>query len=404
MAKHNLICSLDIGTYSTRAIVGEIDRDGGIHVIGIGQCRSSGLKKGAIIDIDATVRGITEAVGQAERMIGEEIGSVYVAIGGSNTTLTRNRGTVAIQGEDREVSAADVERVLQSAQVLAIPPEKEIINVRPITYVVDGYDGIKDPVGMIGVRLEVDALIITGRATYLQNIRRCVERANLEVSGLVLKGLATGFSALSPDERELGCALIDIGAGVTEISLFKNDCITHFLTLPQGGDLITHDLAHGLRVPYAQAEQIKLTYGAAVHEAARQNIITVESVGSGQVTEVDTANLVEYIQPRVEEIFDFVRNEIIRAGFREPPGGGIILTGGVSQLPGIDLLAEQKLGTSVRLYKPPYIGVNDPTYTASTSVLYYMAGLTPGAAAKPRGNSGRRLLDWFRAQITEMFG
>ena len=197
MAKNPLICSLDIGTSNTRAIVGEIDRDGNVNIIGIGQCQSTGLKKGIIIDIDATVRGIADAISQAERMIGEAITSVFVAIGGPQTNLLKNRGVVAVHGDDREVTEADVDRVIQAARVLAIPPEREIINVSPISYIVDGYEGIKDPVGMIGVRLEVDALIVTGQATYLQNIRRCVERAGLEVSGLIFKSLSSGFMALS---------------------------------------------------------------------------------------------------------------------------------------------------------------------------------------------------------------
>ena len=220
MAKNNLLCSLDIGTSNTRAIVGEVDRDGNVNIIGIGQSKSTGLKTGIVIDIEATVRGIVDAVSQAERMIGEEIGSVYVAIGGPQTNLISNRGVVAVQGDDKEVTSADVERVIQAARVLAIPPEREIINVCPVSYIVDGYEGIKDPVGMIGVRLEVEALIITGKATYLQNIRRCVERAGLEVAGLIFKGLSSGAMALSHDERELGCALIDIGGGVAEISVY----------------------------------------------------------------------------------------------------------------------------------------------------------------------------------------
>lgn len=334
LAKNNLLCSLDIGTSNTRAIVGEVDRDGNVNIIGIGQSKSTGLKTGIVIDIEATVRGIVDAVSQAERMIGEEIGSVYVAIGGPQTNLISNRGVVAVQGDDKEVTSADVERVIQAARVLAIPPEREIINVCPVSYIVDGYEGIKDPVGMIGVRLEVEALIITGKATYLQNIRRCVERAGLEVAGLIFKGLSSGAMALSHDERELGCALIDIGGGVAEISVYKHDSILSFISIPQGGDLITHDLAHGLRVPYAQAEQIKQVYGAATVETAGEDVIKVESVGSSQPYEVVASELVEYIQPRVEEIFDYIRNELIGAGFDQPPGGGIVLTGGTCQLPG----------------------------------------------------------------------
>lgn len=405
MAKNNLLCSLDIGTSNTRAIVGEVDRDGNVNIIGIGQSKSTGLKTGIVIDIEATVRGIVDAVSQAERMIGEEIGSVYVAIGGPQTNLISNRGVVAVQGDDKEVTSADVERVIQAARVLAIPPEREIINVCPVSYIVDGYEGIKDPVGMIGVRLEVEALIITGKATYLQNIRRCVERAGLEVAGLIFKGLSSGAMALSHDERELGCALIDIGGGVAEISVYKHDSILSFISIPQGGDLITHDLAHGLRVPYAQAEQIKQVYGAATVETAGEDVIKVESVGSSQPYEVVASELVEYIQPRVEEIFDYIRNELIGAGFNQPPGGGIVLTGGTCQLPGLAEIAARKLGSNVRIYRPRQIGVTDPSFTASTAVLQYISRLDPALLQKPKGGRpAQRFAEKIKAIFADLFG
>lgn len=405
MAKSNLLCSLDIGTTNTRAIVGEIDRDGNVNVIGIGQSKSNGLKKGIVIDIEATVRGITDAVSQAERMIGEEIDSVYVAIGGPQTNLMSNKGVVAVHGDEKEVTNADVERVIQAARVLAIPPEREIINVSPVAYIVDGYEGIKDPVGMIGVRLEVDALIITGKATYLQNIRRCVERAGLEVAGLIFKGLSSGAMALTHDERELGCALIDIGGGVSEISIYKHDAIINFVSIPQGGDLITQDLAHGLRISYGQAEQIKQVYGAATAETAGGDVIKVESVGSSQPYEVEVGQLVDFIQPRVEEIFDYIRNELIKAGFDKPPGGGIVLTGGACQLPGLAELATRKLGTNVRVYRPRQIGVTDPSFTASTAVLQFISRHDPVLLQKPKGGRQvQRLTEKIKALFVDLFG
>ncbi|MTI95028.1 MAG: cell division protein FtsA [Firmicutes bacterium] len=406
MSKNQFLCSLDIGTTNTRAIVGEFDRDGQINVVGIGQSRSSGLKRGTIIDIDATVKGISEAVEQAERMIGEEIDQVYVGIGGPQTSLLRNRGVVAVQNEDREITDQDIERVMQAAQVLAIPPEREIINIRPITYVVDGYDGIIDPKGMIGVRLEMEALIVTGKATYVQNIKRCVERADLEVGGIVLKGLSSGMLAMNPDERELGCALIDIGGGVTEISIFENDVLRHFVSIPQGGDLVTYDLAHGLKVPYAQAEQIKIVYGAASPEHAGDGSISIESVGASRPVDVPAAELVYYIQPRVEEIFDYIRTELIRAGFQQPPTGGVVLTGGACQLPGLLEIAESKLTTNVRLYRPGQVGVADPSFTASTSLLHYVAGVSPVVPQKKparKGNS-RPVFNKIKSLFSELFG
>lgn len=406
MAKSNLICSLDIGTTNTRAIVGEFDRDGIMNIIGIGQSKSTGLKKGIVIDIEATVRGIADAVSQAERMIGEEITSVYVSIGGPQTALLSNKGIVAVQGEQREVTNTDVDRVLSAAQVLAIPPEREVINVSPQSYILDGYEGIKDPVGMIGVRLEADVLIITGKATYLQNIRRCVERAGLEINGLIFKGLSTPSMALSPDERELGCALVDIGGGVSEVSIYKHDTLLNFASIPQGGDLITQDLAHGLRVAITQAEQIKLLYGAATYESAGNTVIKVDTVGALESSTVEAVELVNYIQPRVEEIFDFIRNELIKAGFDKPPGGGVILTGGTCQLPGLTDIASQKLGTNVRLYRPRQIGVTDPSFTASTAVLHFISRVNPAILQK-QARSGRqssRFMDRIRSLFAEFFG
>lgn len=406
MAKNNLICSLDIGTTNTRAIVGELDRDGIMNIIGIGQSKSTGLKKGIIIDIEATVRGIADAVSQAERMIGEDLDSVYIAIGGPQTALLSNKGIVAVQGEQREVTSNDVERVIAAAQVLAIPPEREVINVSPLSYVVDGYEGIKDPVGMIGVRLEADALIITGKATYLQNIRRCVERAGLEINGIIFKGLSTPAMALTPDERELGCALVDIGGGVSEVSIYMHDTLLSFASIPQGGDLITQDLAHGLRVPISQAEQIKLLYGAATAESSGNTVIKVETVGASESTEVDAVELVEYIQPRVEEIFDCIRNEMIKAGFDKPPAGGVVLTGGTCQLPGLTDIAAQKLGTNVRIYRPRQIGVTDPSFTASTAVLHYITRINPAALQKQAwsGRQSPRFIDRIKSLFAEFFG
>lgn len=397
---------MDIGTTNTRAIVGELDRDGTMNIIGIGQSKSTGMRKGIIIDIEGTVRGITEAVAQAERMIDEDLDNVYIAIGGPETALLTNKGVVAVQGEQREVSSTDVERVINAAQVLAIPPEREVINVSPLAYIVDGYEGIKDPVGMIGVRLEADALIITGKATYLQNVRRCVERAGLEIKGMIFKGLSTPAVALSPDERELGCALVDIGGGVSEVSVYMHDALHSFASIPQGGDLITQDLAHGLRVPLAQAEQIKLLYGAATSESSGSSVVKVETVGATEATEVDAKDLVEFIQPRVEEIFDCIRNELIKAGFNKPPAGGVVLTGGACQLPGLVDIASQKLGANVRIFRPRQIGVTDPSFTASTAVLFFINKVNPLGIQK-QARSGRQspgLLQRIKSLFAEFFG
>ncbi|NLZ93458.1 MAG: cell division protein FtsA, partial [Firmicutes bacterium] len=264
MMKRNLICGLDIGTSHVRAIVGEINIDGTISIIGVGTSPSEGLKKGVIVDLDKTVEAIMHAMEEAERMVGTSIPSAFLGIIGSQVSLINNRGVVAVSGADKEITEEDVERVLQAARVIALPPDREIIDVIPREFILDGYDGIRDPVSMVGVRLEVDAMIITGMITSLRNLYRCVERAGVEIDGIVLNSLANAEVLLSRDEKELGTILIDIGGGTTELAVFQDGHLQNIAVLPVGGDHITNDIAKLLHTPLQTAEKLKLDHGVAL--------------------------------------------------------------------------------------------------------------------------------------------
>lgn len=372
MSSNDIIVSLDIGTSKVRAIIGEIN-NGTINIIGVGSADSEGIRKGAIVDIDQTVQSIRAAVDYAERMVGIQISDVYVGIMGNHIALQTSHGVVAVSNEDREIGEDDIDRVLQAAKVIPLPPEREIIGIVPNQYVVDGLDGIQDPRGMIGVRLEVEATIITGAKTGIHNLLRCVERAGLSVSGLILMSLAAGHLALSKDEKTRGTALVDIGAGATTIAVFQNGNLAATSTLPIGGEFITNDISIGLRTQMDIAEKIKLKYGCCVVEdAAEDQVFKVTRIGSNTEKEFNQVDLAHIIEPRVQEIFQLIREEVHRLGFAELPGG-YVLSGGTVSMPGILSVAQSELATSVRIAVPDYIGVRDPSYTCGVGIIQYVS-------------------------------
>lgn len=375
MSNNETIVSLDIGTSKVRAIIGEIN-NGAIHIIGVGSADSEGIRKGAIVDIDQTVQTIRSAVDHAERMVGVQISDVYVGISGNHIGLQASHGVVAVSNEDREIGNEDIERVLQAAKVVALPPEREIISVVPKQFIVDGLEGIQDPRGMIGVRLEVDATIITGTKTSIHNLIRCVERAELQVSGLLLMSLAAGELSLSKDEKTLGTALVDIGAGATTISIFDSGNLVATSTLPIGGEYITNDISIGLRTQSELAEKIKLKYGCAMVELAEADtVFKVSRIGSNVDKEFSQIDLAHIIEPRVQEIFHLIQAEVNRLLDKEFTGG-YVLTGGTVAMPGILEIAQTELGTSIRIAVPDYIGVRDPSYTNGVGVIQYVNKFT----------------------------
>jgi len=369
LSNGDIIVSLDIGTSKVRAIIGEMN-NGTFNIIGVGSADSEGIRKGAIVDIDQTVQSIRNAVDHAERMVGIQISEVFVGISGNHIGLQSSHGVVAVSNEDREIGDEDIERVLKAAEVIALPPEREIIDVVAKQYVVDGLEGIQDPRGMIGVRLEVEATIITGAKTAIHNLLRCVEKADLKVKDLVLMSLAAGQLALSKDEKTMGSILVDIGAGATTIAVFQNGAMIATSTLPIGGEFVTNDIAYGLRTLTDQAERVKLKFGCAYGpDAAEDQVFKVIRIGSNVEKEFSQLDLAAIIEPRVQEIFQMVRQEVKRLGYSEMPGG-YILTGGTVCMSGVLTVAQAELEATVRIAVPDFIGVRDPGYTSGVGIIH----------------------------------
>ncbi|WP_128895106.1 cell division protein FtsA [Longirhabdus pacifica] len=410
MSNGDIIVSLDIGTSKVRAIIGELN-NGAVNIIGVGSSDSIGIRKGAIVDIDQTVQSIRKAIDHAERMVGIQISDVYVGISGNHIALQASHGVVAVSNEDREIGDEDVERVLQAAKVIALPPEREIIGIVPKQYLVDGLDDIHDPRGMIGVRLEVEATIITGSKTPVHNLIRCVEKSDLHISGLVLTSLASSQLALSKDEKILGTVLVDIGAGATTIAIFEQDNLTFTTTLPIGGDFITNDISIGLRTEKEIAEKIKLKYGCALIDQADENTtFSANRIGNHEEKEFNQLELAHIIEPRVQEIFQLIHNEVRRLKGKEP-AGGYVLTGGAVLMPGMINVAEETLNMPVRIAEPDFIGVRDASYTNGVGIIlhstnYYkwnsnnQSSTVTNQASKPaKKNVIQRVKDFFKEFI-----
>lgn len=370
MSQSELYVSLDIGSSSIKVLIGEVDGDN-LHVIGVGNVQSDGIRKGTIIDIDATVASIKQAVEQAERMTGLEIQEVVLGIPANGVQLHDVKGVVAVNSENREITDDDLDRVMESAQITPLPAEREIVNLFPQQFIVDDYDEIKDPRGMIGVRLEMDGTLITTSKTVLHSILRCVERAGLMIKEIYLQPLAAGTFALSDDERNHGTAFVDIGGGSTTIAIYHDNRLIKTSVLPIGGDTVTKDLAIVLETPTEEARQIKHKYGHAFYEdASDDEMFEVTAVGSDAVERYSQQYIAEIIESRLEELFKMVIEEFYHMGVRDLPGG-IVLTGGITKLEGLLPLAREVLQTRVRIHVPSYIGVREPMYTTAVGLIQY---------------------------------
>ncbi|MBO8171137.1 MAG: cell division protein FtsA [Bacillaceae bacterium] len=394
MSSNEYIVSLDIGTSKVRVIIGEIN-NGSINIIGVGSADSHGIKKGAIVDIDQTVQSIREAVDQAERMVDVTIDEVVVGITGNHIELQPTQGVVAVSNEDREIGDEDIDRVMQASKVVAIPPEREIIDVVPREFVVDGLGGIRDPRGMIGVRLEMMGTIITGSKTVIHNLLRCVNRAGLTIMGLYLQPLASSQIALSDDEKNMGVVLVDIGKGITTVSLFEQGILAATSVLPVGGEYITNDIAIGLRTETGIAEQLQQKYGCAlIDEATEDEVFKVKRIGSDLEKEFTQVDLASIIEPRVAEIFNLVDDEVSRLGYQGEIPGGYVITGGVASMPGVLELAREELQSSVRVAVPDYIGVRSPSFTNGVGLIKYaiskLSLQQSNASQNLSGSSSRR--------------
>lgn len=372
--KSNIIVGLDIGTTKTCAIVGEVTEQG-INIVGIGSHPSEGLRKGVVVNIDSTVESIRKAVEEAEHMSGCEIRSVYVGIAGGHIKGQNSLGIVAVKG--REVDEEDLQRAIEASKAVAVPLDREILHALPQSYIVDEQDGIRDPVGMSGVRLEAKVHIVTGASTSIQNVVKSVNRVGLDVDEIVLEQLASSAAVLSNDEKDLGVALLDIGGGTTDIAVYSEGSIKHTAVIAVGGNYLTSDIATGLRTPAAEAEKIKIKYGCAFMPLIpKDEMIEVASVGGREAREVSRQILGRIIEPRMEEILNLAYKEIVRSGFEEHLTAGIVITGGTAITEGVIELAEQLFNLPVRRGNPTGVGglsdvVNSPMYATGVGLILY---------------------------------
>src|SRR5471032_2086008 len=403
----NLVVGLDIGTSKVVAIVGEIKNDGALEIIGIGTHPSRGLKKGVVVNIESTVQSIQRAVEEAELMAGCEIHSVYAGIAGSHVRSLNSHGVVAIR--DKEVTHGDVEHVIDAAKAVAIPADQKILHVLPQEFIVDGQEGIRDPIGMSGVRLEAKVHIVTGADSAAQNIEKCIQRCGLTVDDIVLEQLASSFAVLTEDERELGVCLVDIGGGTTDLAVFTGGAIRHTAVIPIAGDQVTNDIAVSMRTPTQYAEDIKVRYACALSQLANPDeSIEVPSVGERPSRRLARQTLAEIVEPRYEELFGLVRDELRRSGFEETIAAGIVLTGGSARMEGTIELAEEVFHMPVRLGLPQHVtGLGDalrnPIYSTGMGLLLYARdNVLP--AGKGRGLSSakgalERMRSWFQGNF-----
>jgi len=381
MSRKDIVVGLDIGTTKICCIVGEVTEGSGsqssIDIVGIGTAPSTGLRKGVVINIDATVESITKAVEEAELMAGVEISTVYTGIAGGHIKSFNSTGIVAVK--DKEIAEQDVQRVIDAAKAVAIPLDREVIHIIPQEYMINGQDGIRDPIGMSGVRLEAKVHIVTGAVSSAQNIIKCANKAGLNVAEICLEPIASAEAVLSEDEKELGVVLVDIGGGTSDIAIFKNGAIVYTGVLAIGGNHITNDISVGLRTPQHEAEMIKIKHGCAMSGMVKSDeTIEVPGVGGRKPRILSRRLLAEIIEPRVEEIFSLIQREVMKSGFQDAIGGGIVLTGGSTLLEGMPELAEFVFEMPVKRGLPQDIGglrdvVNSPKFATGVGLLKYGA-------------------------------
>ena len=375
--KDNLIVGIDIGTTKICAIIGEVDSQGEIDIIGLGLSPSRGLRKGVVIDLESTVESIKKSVHEAEIMAGIPVESAYVGIAGGHIKGISSRGVIAVSGKNREITQTDIDRVIDAAKAVALPMDREVIHVLPQEYIIDNQDRIKQPLGLSGVRLEVDVHIITGAVASAQNIIKSVNRAGLEVKDIILEQLASSESTMVSDEKDLGVAVVDIGGGTTDLAIFVNGSIRHAAVISLGGDNFTYDIAVGLRTPNREAEGIKRKHGCVLTTLLDdKETVEVPTVGGRKPRVVSRQVLCEIMEPRAEEIFGLVDREIKNSGYGNLIPAGVLITGGSSLMKGMVEIAEQIFDLPVRLGIPSGFGglaeiVKSPEYSTGTGLLLY---------------------------------
>src|SRR5882724_9136765 len=369
----NLIVGLDIGTSKIAAIVAEMKPEGGFEVIGMGSSPSRGLKKGVVVNIESTVNAIQRALEEAELMADCKIRDVITGIAGSHIKSFNSHGMVAIK--DKEVTQADVERVIETAKAVNIPMDQQVLHILPQEFIIDGQEDVREPLGMSGVRLEVKVHIVTGAVSAVENITKCVRRCGLVVKDVILQPLASSIAVLDDDEKELGICLMDIGGGTTDLAVFVGGAIRHTAVIPIAGDQITNDIAMTLRTPTKEAEELKIRHGCALRQLADPNdIIEVPGVGERGPRKLSRQMLAEVIEPRIEELYTLVQAELRRSGFEELLSSGIVITGGSAAMQGMVELGEEVFHLPVRIGVPAYVGglsdvVRSPRYATAVGLL-----------------------------------
>jgi len=406
MAKEskNLIVGLDIGTSKVAALVAELGPEGTLEILGMGSHESKGLKKGVVVNIEATVAAIQRSLEEAELMADCKIASAYAGIAGSHIKSFNSTGMVAVK--DREVSALDVDRAIETAKAVNIPTDQQILHVLRQEFIIDGQEDVREPVGMSGVRLEVKVHIVTGAVSAAQNIVKCVRRCGLEVSDLILQPLASSRAVLSEDEKDLGVCLIDVGGGTTDLAIFTHGAIRHTAVIPIAGDQITNDIAMALRTPTAEAEAIKIRHGVALRQLADPNeMIEVPGIGDRAPRVMSRQTLAEVIEPRVEELFSLVQQVLRESGYEELLSSGVVLTGGSSVMQGMVELGEEIFHMPVRIGVPRYAGglsdvVRNPRYATAVGLLLEgVQQVQTGRISRQNGSFRAvlgRMREWFQ--------
>ena len=402
---NNMIVGLDIGTSKVVAIVGEITPDGFLEVVGIGSHSMRGMKKGVVVNIESTVQSIQRAVEEAELMAGCQIHSVYAGIAGSHIKSMNSHGIVAIR--DREVTRGDMDRVIDAAQAVAIPADQKVLHILPQEYIIDDQEGVKEPLGMSGVRLEAKVHLVTCAANAAQNIEKCVRRCGLNVDDIILEQLASSYAVLTDDEKELGVCMVDIGGGTTDIAVFVDGSIRHTAVIPIAGDQVTNDIAMALRTPTQNAEEIKIKYACALTQlAGPDETIKVPSVGDRAPRDLSRQSLAEVVEPRYEELFTLIQSELRRSGFEDLVAAGIVLTGGTSKMEGVVELAEEIFHMPVRLAMPQGVEgladiVRNPIYATGVGLLIYgmrqqLEGLSESRQKSTISGFFDKIKSWFK--------
>jgi cell division protein FtsA len=401
---------LDLGTTKVSAIIAEIDRSGRPAVIGVGTRKCEGVRKGVIVDIEKTVSAVEGAVQEAELMTEYSARAAYVSISGDHIRGMNSTGVVAVSRPDKEITEHDVDRVVNAARAVVVPNDRQILHVIPQEFVVDDQNGIELPVGMAGIRLEVQAHIITCAATCAQNVIKSVKRAGIDVAGLVLQPLATGLAVLTQEEMDLGVAVIDIGGGTTDISVFKDGAIRHTAVLGLGGNNVTNDLVIGLRTPFGQAENLKVEYGCARPSTVEDELIDVPGVHGRKTRQISRKVIAQVIGPRLEEILYLVKGQLMKSEYYEVLGAGVVLTGGTSLIHGIEELAEEVISMPSRLGVPEDVGglreyVNDPRMSTGVGLLHFAGNaiVKGGVAAADKQGGFGNVLTRVRRWVSTVF-